>query len=39
LAATQADEEPDDEIVYFEFSSDYSRFTHDTGEVIQIWER
>ena len=34
-----ADEEPNEEIVYFEFSSDKSQFTHDTGEVIQIWER
>ena len=34
-----ADEELDEEIVYFEFSGDNSRFTHDTGEVIQIWER
>lgn len=33
------DEEPNDETVYFVFSGDNSRFTHDTGEVIQIWER
>ena len=34
-----ADEEPNEEINYFVFSSDKSQFTHDTGEVIQIWER
>ena len=34
-----AEEEPNEEITYFEFSSDNSRFTHDTGEVIQIWKR
>ena len=34
-----ADEEPNEEINYFEFSSDKSQFTHDTGEVIQVWQR
>ena len=34
-----ADEEPNEEINYFVFSGDKSQFTHDTGEVIQIWER
>ena len=34
-----ADEEPNEEINYFEFSSDKSQFTHDTGEVNQIWQR
>jgi hypothetical protein len=33
------DEEPNDEIAYLEFNNDFSRFTTDTGEVVQIWER
>lgn len=33
------DEEPNDETVYFEFNNDNSQFTHDTGEVIEIWQR
>jgi hypothetical protein len=33
------DEVPNDEIFYCEFNNDNSQFTHDTGEVIQIWQR
>ena len=39
LFSDPADEEPNEEIVYFEFSSDKLQFTHDTGEVIQTWQR
>jgi hypothetical protein len=39
LFSDPADEEPNEEIVYFEFSSDKSQFTHNTGEVIQTWQR
>tara|TARA_Y100000385_G_scaffold41185_1_gene38364 strand:- start:277 stop:753 length:477 start_codon:yes stop_codon:yes gene_type:complete len=33
------DEVPNDEIFYCEFNNDNSQLTHDTGEVIQIWQR